>query len=366
MKTKNPWIHPIAIICLLLTFTFGCDKEDPVELPKINTSSVTEITTNTAKSGGNITDDGGASVTSRGVVWSTLENPEIDDKEGITEDGSGLGEFTSEMENLQPATTYYIRAYATNIKGTAYGEQKSFKTERETGTFVDQRDGQEYEWVRIGDQVWMAENLKYLPEVSPGSAGSETNPHYSVYGYEGTDVSEAVATDNYNNYGVLYNWPAAMDGASSSSANPSGVQGVCPAGWHLPSDAEWTELTDYVVSQGYPNVGYKPNGAGNALKSCRQVDSPLGGECATSEHPRWNSGGTYYGTDQFGFSALPGGQRCSLGGFDFIGRYGHWWSSTESYTDAAWVRAMYSNTGDVPRGGYVKEHSLSVRCLRDD
>ena len=233
-------------------------------------------------------------------------------------------------------------------------------------TFTDPRDGNLYRIVQIGDQVWMKENLRYLPQVSPSSEGSRADPHYYVYGYEGTSVSEAKATDNYQNYGVLYNWPAAMDGEGSSSANPSGVQGVCPAGWHLPSDSEWTQLTDYVASQGYSNEQDNPNGAGRALKSCRQVDSPLGGDCDTSEHPRWNSHSTHYGIDKFGFSALPGGCRHDEYSFRFVGDYGYWWSSTEFLLSAARTPGMRYDTGYVSLYLIlVKEYGFSVRCVRD-
>ena len=105
-------------------------------------------------------------------------------------------------------------------------------------TIKDARDNQTYRIVTIGSQTWMAENLKYLPSVVGPGPGSKKTPHYYVYGYNGTNVTDAKATANYNTYGVLYNWPAAMNGAASSTTNPSGVQGVCPDGWHLPSDAE--------------------------------------------------------------------------------------------------------------------------------
>lgn len=94
------------------------------------------------------------------------------------------------------------------------------------GTFTDSRDGKVYNIVTIGKQFWMAENLAYLPSVVDPGTGSYTEPYYSVYGYNGTDVAAAKATENYQTYGVLYNWPAAMT--------------ACPEGWHLPSDAEWT------------------------------------------------------------------------------------------------------------------------------
>ena len=344
----------------------------------VTTAGITVITFNSAKGGGNVTDDGGSAVTAKGVVWGTSGNPTLENNDGLTTDGSGQGAFTSNLNELSPVTKYYVRAYATNSEGTAYGGQESFETPADHGdgnpcpgmpTIADSRDGTVYNTVQIGNQCWLKENLKYLPEVSPSSAGSQTDPHYYVYGYQGTSVSVAKATDNYQNYGVLYNWPAAMNGAGSSSANPSGVQGVCPAGWHLPSDAEWTELTDYVVSHGYPNESGNPNGAGNALKSCRQVDSPLGGECATSEHPRWDSHNTHYGTDQFGFSALPGSDRYLNGSFGIIGNigyYGLWWSSTEYSSNQAVRRFMVSNNGYVTSYFSDKENGFSVRCIRND
>src|SRR5690554_6870297 len=118
-----------------------------------------------------------------------------------------------------------------------------------SGTFTDTRDGNVYNWVKIGNQIWMAENLAYLPEVVHSNAEFQTQssngqPGYGVYGYDGNDVATAKSQSNYTTYGVLYNWYAAMNGAESSMANPSGVQGVCPDGWHLPSDDEWHELID--------------------------------------------------------------------------------------------------------------------------
>ena len=111
--------------------------------------------------------------------------------------------------------------------------------------FYDIRDNTHYNVVKIGNQFWMAENLKYLPSVVGVTTASDSIPYCYVYGYNGTSVAAAKATSNYNTYGVLYNWQAAMAGSSSSSANPSGVQAVCPSGWHLPSDAEWSQLTAF-------------------------------------------------------------------------------------------------------------------------
>ena len=107
------------------------------------------------------------------------------------------------------------------------------KENQDEGAFTDTRDGNTYSTVKLGNQIWMAENLAYLPEVSPSSLGAVNNndyadPFYYVYGYEGSDVGQAKSNVNYGKYGVLYNWQAAID--------------ACPAGWHLPTDADWKEL----------------------------------------------------------------------------------------------------------------------------
>ncbi|HPK04480.1 MAG TPA: FISUMP domain-containing protein, partial [Bacteroidales bacterium] len=252
----------------------------------------------------------------------------------------------------QPYEQYTLKWTITTSCNTSYDEIWVRFRPYVCGTpFTDTRDSNDYETVIIGNQCWMAENLKYLPEVSGPEEQSYTEPYYYVNGYDGTNVNDAKASTYYNAYGVLYNWPAAVN--------------ACPLGWHLPSDAEWTQLVDYVVNQGYPNAGSNPNGAGSALKSCRQVNSPLGEDCATSEHPRWDSNNTHYGFDEFGFSALPGGSRNSNGYFYDIGFYDYWWSSNEYSSMFAWFWNMSYNYGNVSRSNSFKTHGFSVRCLRD-
>jgi len=233
------------------------------------------------------------------------------------------------------------------------GCKKEKEQEEDTSfTFTDSRDGVTYKAVRIGKQVWMAENLKYLPSVSVTAAGSETSPHYYVYGYNGTDVEAARATANYRNYGVLYNGPAARV--------------ACPPGWRLPGNDEWAALVDFVVSQGYPDQWDSPSGAANALKTCRQINSPLGGDCSTSDHPRWHNDDIHYGIDAFGFSALPGGTRDAGGYYGGLGYMGYWWSATSASAMNSGVWYIYNNYGNVISsidGSYF--HGLSVRCIRD-
>ena len=126
------------------TYALGNERkfttEKQVELPTVSTTSITSVITNSAKSGGNITDDGNAPVTARGVCWSTSQNPTTSDT--CTSDGTGKGSFTSTISNLNASTTYYVRAFATNEKGTSYGNQVSFTTEAEDD---DGSDGDEAE-----------------------------------------------------------------------------------------------------------------------------------------------------------------------------------------------------------------------------
>jgi uncharacterized protein (TIGR02145 family) len=222
------------------------------------------------------------------------------------------------------------------------------------GTFTDSRDGTEYQTITIGSQEWMAENLKYLPSVVGSTTGSETTAYYYVYGYDGTNVADAKATANYNIYGVLYNWPAAMDGEASSSANPSGVQGVCPTGWHLPSDDEWKELE---MALGMSQAEADDTG----LRGTNE-GSKLAGNASL-----WNSGDLENNAEfgSSGFTALPGGSRYVGGNFDFVGYYGLWWSATEDSTSGAWDRLLHYYHSYVYRSYANKELGFSVRCLRD-
>ena len=330
------------------------------ELATVTTAAVTGLEPTSAVGGGNVTGDGGVTVTARGVVWNTSENPTLENKAGYTTDGGGTGEFTSEITGLTPKTDYYARAYATNSIGTVYGNQQWFRTPSNDGrpcpgmpTFTDERDGTEYHTVQIGEQCWITENLKYLPEVYPSSEGSITESRYYVSGYQGTVVSTAKASANYINYGVLYNWPASLD--------------ACPAGWHLPGDEEWSQLVDYLMDEyDLTNVHNDVNSVGNKLKSCRQVNSPLGGDCATTEHPRWDADNTHYGTDEFGFSALPGGFRSDVGFFRLTSHL-YWWSSTMlSGSQAIWDREINYTTGWINRTSSSAEIGFSVRCVKSD
>ena len=225
-------------------------------------------------------------------------------------------------------------------------------------------DGNEYEIVIIGEQVWMAENLR-VTRYADGTSiptgldntswENTTDGAYAIYPHsqiDGLNSDEEVVEA----YGKLYNWYAVDD-----------ASGLCPAGWRVPTYDDWTELVDYVVEQGYPNNN-EANGAGNALKSCRQVDHD-DKECETSEHPRWDSDGTHSGFDEFGFSGLPGGYKRSSDGESLkVGEIGNWWSSNgpDTYSSEAFYMSLYNIYGFTIIDHNYMNSGYSVRCIRDN
>jgi uncharacterized protein (TIGR02145 family) len=208
------------------------------------------------------------------------------------------------------------------------------------GTMTDERDGKVYKTVKIGEQVWMAENLNF----DPGQGGSGENKYDWSWCYQ-----DSVRYCNVT--GRLYTWAAAIDsvklatdadnpqdcGYEKTCTLPAKVQGVCPSGWHLPTHAEWNALFTAVGSQ---------STAGKVLKS----------------QSGWYNNGN--GTDAFGFSALPAGYRNYDGSFSYGGYNANFWSSTEVYSSYAYHMNLYYDY-EGANLYYSKDNGFSVRCLKD-
>ena len=206
------------------------------------------------------------------------------------------------------------------------------------GSFTDPRDGKIYKTVQIGKKIWMAENLAYLPSISPPDHGSNISPCYYVYGFKGTSVSAAKGTRNYKTCGVLYNWEAAKLS--------------CPAGWHLSTDKEWKELEMRVgMSQSEAeDRGWR------GTDECKKLKSKTG----------WKHDPHGYGIDIVGFSALPGGSRSTKGNFHSLVDNGYWWTSRYHQSNRAWNRELYYNFLEVTRYEFhATETGFSVRCIKD-
>ena len=293
----------------------------------LTTSDISAISAFSATSGGSISSDGGATVNTRGVCWSTTPNPTIA-LSTKTSNGNGKGTYLSSITNLSISTTYYIRAYATNSIGTVYGNQLSFTT---IGTITD-IEGNVYRIIKIGTQTWMAENLKTtkykdgtaIPLVTDDTAwGALTSPGYCWYNND--------AATNKSTYGALYNWHAVNTAK------------LAPTGWHVATDTEWTTLRNYVSEA-------KALAATTNWKSY-SVTGTIGNNLTLN--------------NSSGFTALPGGHRVSNGkSFSSEGIAGHWWSSTYT-TDEAWGRFLGFSSTDLARVDYTRSSGFSVRCVKD-
>lgn len=308
-----------------------------LSIPVLITTEVSDITSTSVKCGGTISSSGGAIVTACGVCWSTNNNPTIDNEKTIEIVSETT--FSSDIEDLTPGSTYYIRAYATNSIGTGYGDEVSFKTEEEptTGTVTDM-DGNIYQTVKIGNQWWMAENLKVthyrngepIPYVNDNTiwSGLTTGAYCS-----------------YNNsagylyiYGGLYNWFASIDS-----------RGISPMGWHIPTSDEWQEIITYLGGAAV---------AGGKMKDI-EIDY-TGNEGWYWAYP--NTGAS----NESGFSALPGGLRSGNGIYANRSGYTYFWSATELNNIGTISYSLYCESSAISqRENSSKKIGMSIRCIKD-
>ncbi len=304
-------------------------------LPTLSTYALSNITSTSARSGGYISSDGGSPVTARGLCWSTSSPPDMNDY--TTSNGSGLGGFTVDITGLSPNTTYYVRAYATNERGTAYGTLRVFTTEisaDQFGTITD-IDNNIYNTIEVGTQTWMLENLR-TTRFSNGDEISYVtdNTDWSNYGLSGWPAASSINNNSSFDaeYGRLYNWYTVNDGRK-----------LCPDGWKVPGHDDWVALTDLLGGEDV---------AGGKLK-----------EAGTTHWVEPNVGAT----NDIYFSALPAGYRDEDGSYYYLGYRVLLWSSTS--WDDEWARIRFiDNDSTSFRGNYIskKGRGYSVRCIKDE
>jgi len=318
--------------------SYGEDRTfTTLTVPTVTTSDVSDFTLTSVFCGGNITSDGGLPVTARGLCWNTTQNPTITDN--ITNNGTGIGSFTSNLPGLEPNLIYHIRAYATNSLGTSYGNELTFKAY----ALVDV-DNNFYHSVTFGTQTWMQENLKTKKYRNGDIIGTTTKyiPPESTPNYQWPSNGNE---SNVASYGRLYSWYAVIDD-----------RGLCPTGWHVPTDEEWTTLTDYLI-----NNGYGIDGSGNDI--AKSMASETGWTYPPAEGDITNDNNN----NSSGFSAVPAGSVLEGNLFLGFGYICHWWSSTEYGKDSAMEREIYFTNPDLQRffvyykGGF----GASVRCIKN-
>lgn len=332
MNTKiRVLIYPLVLIGFILFLSTSCKKvDDPISLPTltapvISTTAATEISDSSVNTGGNLSSAGGASILSCGVCWGINKAPTIADNR--TNNGTKVGIFTCTITSLKKSTTYYLRAYAINSVGTTYGNQIVFQTY--SGSVMD-IDSNVYHTVTIGTKVCMAENLT-VTKFSNGDSIPVVND--SAQWSNQTTAASCNYSDNQafsKDYGMLYNWYVVADSRN-----------ICPNGWHVPSDAEWTNLTN---SLGGESV------AGGKLK-----------ETGTAHWRSPNKGAT----NENNFTALPGGYRFVNGSFFYLRSNGYWWTSTELGKYDAYGRSMFYYLITTTRIYVNKSNGFSIRCFKD-
>jgi len=330
MKKKNKIrVCSFIMISLALILTISCKKKDDNTtptgtVPVLTTDEVSRINATVATCGGNITSDGGRTVTARGVCWGTGITPTIADNKTVI--GAGGGSFSSVMTGLSPQTIFFVRAYATNSAGTGYGITMSFTTLQG----VTDIDGNVYNTEIIGTQVWMVENLKVSKYGNGDPIPNITDSITWINLTKGAYCDYKNTPANSITYGKLYNWYTVNDNRK-----------LTPAGWHVPSDEEWTILTTFLGGESV---------AGGRLKEAGTL--------------HWNTPNA--GADNSsGFTALPGGARGMDGSFFTGGQYGHWWTATETDDATAREFSMDYNKTIVTSGNLFKIFGFSVRCLKD-
>ncbi len=326
-KTHKSRVYLLTALASVLLLTNSCRKDEGKTPPALSTYEVSHALQTSAISGGSISNDGDGVITERGVCYSTTHYPTIVNTRTVTTETTAA--FICNLQGLTPNTLYFLRAYATNGVGTGYGNEVSFRTIPYGSYKVFDIDSNVYNTVTIGTQVWLLENLKTTRyrngSVIPNITGDTewANKTTGAYCWNYNDIA------NKTTYGLLYNHYAVTDSRN-----------LCPAGWHVPTFAEWMTLEDYL---GGSSV------AGGKLKATTLWQSPNTGADNSS-----------------GFTALPGGGRNHDGSFSAVTINAYWWSSTVLESASfAWSFGMYFGRSSVDNSGDNRKYGYSVRCIRD-
>jgi uncharacterized protein (TIGR02145 family) len=324
-------------------------------IPILSTTAISSITSSTSVSGGEVTSDSGAPIFVRGVCWSTNPNPTVT-LSTKTSNGTGTGFFSSNISGLSASTIYYVRAYATNSAGTAYGNEVTFITLQDLtainvpGPNVNDIDGNLYQSVTNCGQTWTQRNLdvsKYsdgapIPQVTDPTQWANLTTGAWCY-YNNDPANGAI-------YGKLYNWYAVAGIYNTASyTNPSLRKKLAPAGWHIPTPLEWRALINCL----------DPNADGGLT-----LPNVAGGKMKVTGTTYWDNPNTL-ATNESGFMGLPGGYLSNSGEFYNIGKVANYWSSQDfSTTDAYYYQLGYA-TGNADINGGTKFKGFSVRCVKD-
>ncbi|TFH28439.1 MAG: hypothetical protein E4H10_00355 [Bacteroidia bacterium] len=355
IKKSNLYLMliPVGMLSFLLS-VHSCEKVDD-QSPVIKTIAITSMEDGSYKISGTLTLLGTEEITEHGVCWNESGLPDIHGPSTKLGPLSIAGEFSSIVPGLEGNKTYYFRAYVVANSVPIYGNEKAFITELGSDNRVSDVEGNIYRTVKIGEQTWMAENLK----VTKYADGTPI-PHVAAQEHWFELHREDLAYCWYDNLialgyesGALYSWPAASRDLYGSDLNPSEIQGVCPDGWHLPSDSEWDQLEMY--------LGMDPEELDK--QDWRGTDE--GGKLKPAGTRDWLSPNTG-ATGETGFNAQPGGYRHGSGAFIGMGTTARYWTATKNGYSYGWYRQMDYDNSAIGRDFQGVYRGHSVRCVKDE
>lgn len=340
-------LQDISLVGHELTISKGSTVTLPDEVDDADADPTNELNTSVTLNGTylDVTDAGGTKSTDLSLLtvsWGNLVDVPEGFADGTDNIGSSAGDLATVLAGGNDGGTLQIKNIAdptdtqdavTKAYVDILLEEINSLKERvsalegnggQSGVFLDERDGEGYNWAKIGDQIWFTENLRF--EV--------VDQDYIYWAYTNDSANTLI-----EKYGRWYTWGDAVNHTGGSTLNPSQLQGICPDGWHLPSNAEWEQLIDFLATEGYSNT------EGNVLKS---TDG-------------WYNNGN--GTDNYGFTALPGGYWDP--GHKYPGKVGLWWSATDAQGPGAWSYKMSYNTNSIEKIGSASDFYLNIRCVKD-
>jgi uncharacterized protein (TIGR02145 family) len=358
----------LFLAVLTVTFSSSCSSDDSTTteddsgtqqvnyLPVVVTEQIADIAYNSFKVGGRIPNDRGYSITEKGIVWSTIQNPttDLETKEKVF--GGGTSSFEINITNLEPNTKYYVRAYAINNKGTGYGNERvltTIDTLIVSGNHLIDIEGNEYPTLIVNNKQWTAKNLvvkKYkngdiIPQVQdPTQWANLTTGAWCYYNND---------PNNEDIYGILYNFYAIVDS-----------RGLAPEGWKIPKHSDWISLKKYLISAGY-----------NASRLTYNDYDQLGKSMASQTH--WLPGGSAparisdrpHLNNRTGFNVFPSGSRNALGDFSGLGLNSNWWAHSSSSLTNTYIRHIdmvgILQYGFRDESSVLKNTGFSVRVLKE-
>jgi uncharacterized protein (TIGR02145 family) len=347
----------VIALLLFLTFIYQSCKTLEEESPLLMSVDHMEfISEGSYKFTGDLVSLGDSEIRRYGLCWSESGIPDLScSLKELNPVPASPGAYSVTVSGLLPSTTYYFRAFAVLDAATVYSELKEFTTRPAAEHMVEDVHGNIYRTIKIGKQTWMAENLKVtrypdgtaIPLAEDSAVWFHFNRESHGYCWPGNVLAHGYA------FGALYSWPAAAAAHEGITAVEEGVQGVCPDGWHLPSDEEWKQLEEY--------LGMSREEAD--ADEWRGTDQ--GAKLKVEGIGYWkapNAGAI----DEVGFSAQPGGFR--HGSAQFLGTFetARFWTSTQNGYGYAWYRRIDYDHTDVYRdfSGVYRGHS--VRCVKDN